>query len=137
MVLATDIVELVLLLIWRHLRYYLEQAESTNFLTSSRPQINGHDSAVSPGLQKSMSFRSLYGTQGLREAAQEAFRAVIGDMEQLQLVSDRYLTFMGMKLMCGLHQDKALLGTDARSHEALVSSLVRSITDLLSTDDKS
>lgn len=87
--LLSDLVELALLLYWRHIAFFLDPERPDRDATSIRPEFG-------LGLAESMKSRGTYtastfDADTLREGVAEAFRSVSERLENLELVGRIFL----------------------------------------------
>jgi hypothetical protein len=77
----TDLAELMILLIWRHLGYYLEDRKTDNYASPDARLLKGANGFKTQSLRSSIDLRTI------RQNAQDAFSLVHERLEGLQLVS--------------------------------------------------
>ncbi|KAK9896089.1 hypothetical protein P389DRAFT_74443 [Cystobasidium minutum MCA 4210] len=103
---STYLIELALLLLWRHLNYYLDEQR----MSSSTKPANGFEN-VRPG----QSLRNNFDTRNLRQNASDALSLIVDKLGNLQLAPSS-------------------VSVDARPHEALIATLLRSLLDLMGNE---
>lgn len=79
--LLADLAELMLLLVWRHLGYYLEDRKTDTYASPDARQLNGASSFRTQSLRSSIDLKTI------KENAQAAFSLVHERLDGLQLVS--------------------------------------------------
>lgn len=115
------------MLLWRHLAYYLNE-DRTDGISSALKSANGFEN-VRPG----QSLRNNFDTRNLRQNAADALSLIFDKLGNLQLVSHSSPSSIVLQRADSLlvFQAPNAIMVDARPHEALIATLLRSLLDLL------
>ena len=76
-----DLIEVTLLLIWRHLNHYLDESRQQSFYSPGRPNAD----ALSSGY-KAQPLRSNLDLGNIRQNAQDAFSLALESLQNIHLV---------------------------------------------------
>lgn len=113
-----DSLELTLLLMWRHLGYYLEDRQTASYGSPDAKLLNGASGANG---FKTQSLRSSIDLRTIKQNAQDAFSLVHERLQNLQLVSSlvpRYVCLLRRLPGKELHWRRCEISRSAPRHAA-------------------